>query len=32
VALAVPEPATITQLFAAGGIGFGVWWLRRRSG
>ena len=32
VALAVPEPATITQLFAAGGIGFGVWWRRRRSG
>lgn len=31
VALAVPEPATITQLFAAGGIGVGMWWRRRRS-
>jgi len=30
MALAVPEPAAMTQLLAAGGIGVGVWWFRRR--
>lgn len=33
VALVVPEPAAMTHLLAAGGIGLGVWrWRRRRSG
>ena len=30
MALAVPEPAAMTQLLAASGIGLGVWWFRRR--
>ena len=30
MALAVPEPAAMTQLLAAGGIGVGVCWFRRR--
>ena len=30
MALAVPEPAAMTQLLAASGIGVGVWWFRRR--
>jgi hypothetical protein len=30
MALVVPEPAAMTQLLAAGGIGGGVWWFRRR--
>ena len=30
VAIVVPEPVAMTQLFVAGGIGLGVWWPRRR--
>jgi hypothetical protein len=30
VAIVVPEPAAMTQLLGAGGIGLGVWWCRRR--